>query len=266
LSWLITADPTNPPLWQPVRKDGKALRIDAGGYQSRQIAVTYTSADVGTSPTASQVTKLMLAKLNARKPVNILFAGDSITEGDDSTAIDKQAPNQPGYAALATAYLAKLYPGQVTMNNVSAPGEGSAYFTKHLAAFSNPNTNVLVIGLGMNDPPGGVTTEQFRANIMALIMAQRAANPACEIILVASWPSNPDWIVSNNSQLGEYRAVEYSIANTLSDVFVADFSTTSLQILQKKTYADITGSGAAHPNDFMYVVFAQILLKTMLGI
>lgn len=263
-SWLTTADPTNPPLWDPLTKEGGQLRISED-YQPQQVAVTYTTAANGTPPTPSQTTKLFLAKLNAGKAASILFAGDSITEGDDSTAVDKQAPLQPGYAELTTAYLAQKYPGLVTANNASVAGEGSTYFTQNLQLFAKPY-DVVVIALGMNDPPGRVTPAQFQANIMAMIGAARVANPASEIVLVASWPSNPDWILSNNALLDQYRTVEYSIANSVSNVFVADFETTSDQVLANASFYDITGSGVAHPSDFMYVMFAQILLKTLLGL
>lgn len=263
-SWLTTADPTNPPAWQPVTKEGTPLRITSGGYQPRQIAVTYTAAASSHTAPSGPGAKIFLGKLAAHQSVNLIFAGDSITEGDDSTAVDKQSPGQPGYAELVTAYLAQLYPGQINANNVSVPGEGSTYFAQHLSLLSKP-ADLVVIAIGMNDPPAGITPSQFRSNIMAMIGAVRTSNPESEIVLVASWPSNSDWVMSNNELLNQYRTVENSIAAGVSNVFVADLETISNQILARKTYYDVTGNGVAHPNDFMYVVFAQILLRTIFG-
>lgn len=262
--WVTTADPTNPPLWQPVTKAGGQLRISSE-YQVRHIAVTYASSQFSVEPLPGQGMVYLNRKLAAGQGISILFAGDSITEGDDSTGVLKLAPGQPGYAALATAYLAQKYPGKITAKNVSAPGEGTTYFTAHPELFEG-KPDVLVLGLGMNDAPAPLTGQQHEANMRAIIAKQRAANPLCEVVIVTPWVANPDWGPSNNDLLNEYRAAAHQIARTLSDVYVADTHETALAILQRKPYQDVTANGVNHPNDWMYVVFAQLLLKTMLGL
>jgi len=118
----------------------------------------------------------------------------------------------------------------------------------------------------MNDMTANVTGAQFAANQQQIIAAARWCNPNTEVVLVSSWPSNSDWALTNNQAFVDYDAANYQVAGTTSGVSVADMtSVVWAGMSNAKSFYDITANGANHPSDFVYVVYAQTLLKTILG-
>jgi len=267
LSWIQTADPTNPPDWSPVTKEGVPLRI-SNDYQQNQIAVTYTNtAYQPAPPLVSSYPANFIAKLKAGQQVAITIVGDSITAGDNSTGLMGEAPNQPGYIALAIAYLSQLYPGQVYVRNEAVGGYDSASIIATApSTLADTPSDLVIVGDGMNDMTANVTGAQFAANQQQIIAAARWCNPNTEVVLVSSWPSNSDWALTNNQAFVDYDAANYQVAGTTSGVSVADMtSVVWAGMSNAKSFYDITANGANHPSDFVYVVYAQTLLKTILG-
>ena len=48
-------------------------------------------------------------------------------------------------------------------------------------------------------------------------------------------------------------------------VGVADVTAAHTEILARKKFQDTTSSNTNHPNDFMHRIYAQVLLRTLLG-
>lgn len=267
-TWLATADPSNPPQWQPTTKEGGQLRI-SNDYQSKQIAVTYTSPLYQAAPPlVTSYPANFIAKLKAGQKVAITIEGDSISAGLNSTKAMNIAPQQPGYADLVIAYLSKLYPGQVYVRNHAVGGYTSANV---LAAapgnLADVASDLVIVGVGMNDMAGGVTGAQFESNLQQIIAAARWCNPNTEVVLISSWPSNPDWTLTNNQALVDYNSAMYQLSGSMTGVSVADITSVvwNSGMLNTKSFYDATSNGANHPSDWMYTIYAQTVLKTVLG-
>lgn len=265
-NYLQTVPPNVPSYWYPIDKQGNPLRI-ASDYQQNQIAVTYSSpiysipAPLVTNPPAA-----FLSKLKAGQFVTITYVGDSITLGNDSTASLGIAPNQPGYAGLVSAYLSAKYPGQIFTRNKAVGGTSSADGAANAAPLvGDTPSDLVVIGFGMNDAVANVSGTTFSNNITTIINAARAANPNVEIVLVSSWPGNDNWYPMNSQLLVDYNSVMYSMTRNMSGVTTVNVTSVVWNGMQNKAFADITANGVNHPNDFMAVVYAQTVLKTLLA-
>jgi acyl-CoA thioesterase-1 len=266
-NWLQTVPPGVPSNWHPIDKQGNPLRI-AQDYQQNQIAITY-STPIYPIP-APLVTKWPVqfqAKLKAGQPVAITYVGDSITHGDGSTASYAVAPNQPGYTGLIDAYLSAKYPGQVYSRNNAVGGttsnDGAA---NAMSLVGDTPSDLIVIAYGMNDATTGVSKAQFEANLTTIINAARAVNPSVEFLLVSSWGGNANWYPMNSQAFVDYNGDMYDLSYSMQGVSVADVTTVMWAGMGNKAFADITSNGVNHPNDFMAVVYAQTVLKTLLAL
>jgi hypothetical protein len=266
VDYVHTMVPNTPPQFQPYTKNGGPLRIDST-YQSNQIAVTYSSAQFTADPPVTiNPPRNLIGKLKAGQAVTITFIGDSITAGSNSSKDNGQAPMQPGYAALVTAYLSQQYPGQVYTRNKAVGGTSSVEGAANASALvGDTPTDYLVIPYGMNDAVAPTTAAAFSANLTTMINAAKALNPNVEILLVSSWPGNPDWqpmswtpfVWYNGDMYGMTGDPKISVANVTSAVWDT--------MLTRKSFYDVTANGVNHPSDFVYVVYAQVVLKSILS-
>jgi len=251
----------------PVRADGSPIRVSSD-YQLHQIAVTYEAGPYAGSFLGSAGAQKFLAKLNAGKKVAVTFIGDSITYGSTSTWDLNVAPHQHGYAELAVSHLASFYPNQVYFRN-----DGLFGTTAGWGAYVAPSklgdtpSDLVVIAFGMND--SGIHTSQdgFTTCLRSMIAAARAVNPYAEIVLVSSWPSNPELSPQNWDAFGWYYAAISQVANDTPGVLVANMTSPTWDyILQRKSFYDISSNGMNHPSDWMATVYAQVVVKSILGL
>ena len=267
-TWITTTVPGTPAQYSPETVQGTGLHV-GDDWQQHQIAVTYTSTTY--TPPPPDVTSFpanFIAKLKSGQPVAIDVEGDSITYGADSTGQLGMAPNQPGYIGLVVAYLSQLYPGQVYVRNHAVPGWTSAQVLANAPAnMADVASDLTIVAVGMNDMPAGVTGAQFQQNLQGIIAAARWVNPNTEVVLVSSWPSNPDWVLTQNQAFIDYNGAMYALAGSINGVSVANVtSVVWAGMSNQKSFYDITGNGVNHPNDFMYVAYAQTVLKTILNL
>jgi hypothetical protein len=117
-------------------------------------------------------------------------------------------------------------------------------------------SDLVVLAFGQN---GGGSDTEYEANTRAMITAIRAKAPATEILLVAPWLGNGEWVLKDTSLWPGYRSALWRIAHDTAGVAVADMTTLSTSVLIRKTYYDITSNGANHPGDFMHVAYAQVV-------
>jgi lysophospholipase L1-like esterase len=128
-------------------------------------------------------------------------------------------------------------------------------------------SDLVIVAVGMNDMAGSITGAQFQSNLQQIIAAARWCNSATEVLLVSSWPSNPDWTLTNNQAFVDYNAAMYQLAGSTQGVSVADVTSAvwNSEMLNTKSFYDVTGNGVNHPNDWMYTLYAQTVLKSILG-
>jgi lysophospholipase L1-like esterase len=245
-----------PPKTMPSWKGGYvAFTGQLSFWSSRQIAVTYDHQANWDGPVPANAPGQLprtKAKLRAGLPLKVALLGDSISAGAEASLEDP--PHVPGWGELAMAGLHEKYHSAITLVNASLGGMVSAWGKKVAPYFVAPEKpDLCIIAFGMNDG-ARVPVPQYLENTKAIIESVRAANPATEFILVASWPPNKNWrkLAPMDGYLAALKTLESK------QIAVADVWSVASYLLKTKRYADVTGNHVNHPNDFMVRVYAQV--------
>ena len=241
------------------------LMYGEGDYMtSRQIAVSYKhkgSWNLFKQTNQTNKVKRFINKLINKQETTILFYGDSITVGCNSSGTE-YGGNQPPYAepwpVMVTEYLKDKYNAKINYVNTAVGGKNTPWglenFKDNVLKY---NPDLLVIGFGMND--GFLPKEEHIKLIMNMVNQMREHNPDCDIILIATTVANNEstWFLAQNTYIDEYQKID------LDNVALVDMTHTHLDLLRKKRFKDMTGNNVNHPNDFLARVYAQSILEVM---
>lgn len=221
-----------------------------------QVAVTYRHKGrwIGARPAFAGELKNTLRKLRSGEKLTVVYYGDSITTGANSS--NTQAPFAPIWTRLVTAKLADAYHhGSIEQVNTAVGGTNAKWGrenAKQLVAAYRPD--LAVIAFGMND--AGTSAIAYAANILSIIEQIRRSNPDAEFILVS--PMLP------NREVSGFYGNQYQFESVLSGIAgfepgVAAVPVWSMHkyMLESKRYYDMTGNNVNHPNDFLARVYAQ---------
>lgn len=255
-SFLSTIAAGTPAIWNPYKKNGSPLRI-AADYQQNQLAVTYRAGVNIADPLVFGSVPIAASRISKGLPLAITFYGDSITAGADSTESLNIYPMQPGWPKLLASMIGASW------RNQSIGGLGSAELKANIQTVSSTPSDLVLLAQGMNDAVAGVSGAQYEENIRDQITAVRAIYPETEFVLVAPWMGNPDWAPININLIEDYRQALIRIAGNTAGVSVADVSGMSYSILATKKYEDVTSNGVNHPNDWMHIIYAQVVRKSI---
>ena len=238
-------------------------------YTKKQFAISYTHDDAwrgevpqGKAERFSNTIKL----LSDKSVLNVVFYGDSITTGCNSSGTDLGG-NVPPYAdsfpVMIQKKLQNLYGAEVNVRNVAVGGWATV---NGLDAFNErvllEKSDLMILGYGMNDR--GTPTELYKTMIADMVCRFKNFNPNGEVVLVAPMLPNveTDWL--KNQPL--FAEKLYELEREYPFVAVADMTQIHKDILATgKRYRDMTGNNINHPNDFIARVYAQVILKTLLG-
>ena len=121
---------------------------------------------------------------------------------------------------------------------------------------------MLILAFGMND--GGKMPAEYEANIAKIVEEVLRVHPNCEIVLIST--------MLPHSRLtkfyGNQRSFEpklYSVAANYENVDVVPVTSVHKSILEHKRYYDMTGNNVNHPTDYLTRIYAQTVLKVLLG-
>ncbi|MBQ7995666.1 MAG: SGNH/GDSL hydrolase family protein [Bacilli bacterium] len=230
-----------------------------------QYAISYTHHDKWdgfVQKTQRDKLKRFYGKIAAKMPVNIVFYGDSISTGANSSGTvfgGNRPPYAESFPQMVVGKLRDKYKTQINMENVSLGGMDTRWGNDNIESRAlSLNPDLLIIGFGMND--GNLEEEKHLALIKEMIDKAKASNPNIEIILIATSFPNPE------STWYDGKQKEYiNVYKTIEDDSIALCDITSIQkdILKRKKYKDMTGNNINHPNDFFARVYAQSILKVM---
>lgn len=249
------------------------IAFSEGSYfSSRQVAVTYRHT--GTKNlTAPQSQKEAFAgtieKLQNNEAPKILFYGDSITVGGNSSSFVGYGPYADVWAKMVFDSLTKKYGcNNAEYINTAVGGwksqDGLDSLDSSVIAYA---PDAVFIGFGMND--GSLTPLQHIYNIKKMVTRIRAALPDTEICLVTT-------MLPNEAVKGFYRS-QYAFAEQYytyleelkaageTKVCVANVTEMHQQLLQVKRYYDMTGNNVNHVNDFTARMYAQTVFQTICG-
>lgn len=258
---------------QPV--EGHVFDAVDGGYvyyaeddffHHRQIAVTYTHTARwnGPLPTA-QGARLpqTLRKLKNGEELRVVFHGDSVMAGYNSTAFLGYEPHVPTWPELVVDGLRTRYPqATVCMHNEGVGGTTAAWGEEQAATLvCRHEPHLVVIRFGGNDDTFGVPPHEYGQQIRSMMAIVREQFPLCEFLLVSSFAANAEAIVFQGPHYAAYAAVLNELAG--DGVAVADMYAIHQYMLTRKQYRDMSGNHVNHVNDFLALVHAQLVLETM---
>jgi hypothetical protein len=249
-----------------------------------QAVVTYEHEDAWSGPVPTGKLN-SLPKLKKRltegKSVKILFYGDSITCGYNSSGIVNAEPFMPDWTELVMADLKSKWPDvPFTSVNTAVGGKSTDWAVENAeerAAAHKPD--LAIIAFGMNDGTGRVPAETFRENILAVMRSISARSADCEFLLLATSLANPEVLLFNERQRApgedpcvmDHRSFEGNQTDFLpalrslegEGVIVADMTTLHAHMLKSKRFRDMSGNNVNHPNDFFARVHAQLIAASL---
>ncbi|MBR6782627.1 MAG: SGNH/GDSL hydrolase family protein [Clostridia bacterium] len=286
-----------------IHKDGKPLFWGESRMKNWQVAVTYTHEDNWEGylqESQLEVYKDFVKKLVDGEDVTVLFYGDSITYGANSSYNDNVAPKQGAYPMLFVQTLADLFGytvkyvntglvasmpchpvptsdyvagerGTITYINTAIGGWTSQNGVDNFDKFVGDQVekygcDLLVLAFGMND--GQVSAGVTKSNDKKIIDSLYALNPNAAVMIVSTMTphSGSDW--DSNNTKGQERQLLVLANNYRKDgkaVAVACMNSVSKEVQKHKTFNDYAGNNINHPNDWFYRVYAQTLLQTLIG-
>lgn len=279
--------PTTPTMIALPRGDGTYwYAVEGPDISNRQVVVTYTrSARKHWTMPLDESAKFpkTMEKLSSGAPIKVLFYGDSITVGANSSEFLGIAPHAESYANMVKSYVKARFPNaNMTFNNTAVGGTDSNWGigkSAGNAAIDNieaaegdhfqkrvldENPDLLFIAYGMNDQDY-LPDSRFEDNIDEMIRKVRVQNPDVEIMLISGMIANPDTPFHNK----DYDAYQESLA-AISDRYENVGLATTLNTVRSvynngKRFQDCTANNVNHPNDFMMRLYAQTVLYSLFG-
>ena len=208
-------------------------------------------------------------KLRKGQSANVLLYGDSITVGCNATGTKyggNVSPYQPAWSGLIKLYLEKKYGVEIAICNQAVGGWSSL---NGIESFEEKcgdvleTTDLFCIGFGANDLY--TEPEQFKKNLAGMIDGYLQKNPAGNVLLYSCLLPNEQAVGWRaNQPLFEKALIE--LADGYSRVGVAKISTVFLWAeAQGKPTRDLLANSVNHPNDFGVRLYAQTMLKAILG-
>jgi len=232
----------------------------------RHVFVTYEHSDRWSGPTPTYQGTLLpqtLQRLKAKRPLNVVAYGDSITLGINVSGFRNVPPYMPTWASLFTRQLGIRYGDEkVKLYNTGLGGMTSywaAENAKDVVASLNPD--LVLIAFGMNDF-WSLTPAEFRKNIEATMGAIRAKRPKVEFVLVTSMKFDPAY-TNDPTYVGNLNGYAEELRK-MSGPGVAIFDMTALSeaLYRAKSQKDLA-TDPMHPDDFFARWYAQGLFALL---
>jgi len=246
---------------QPGSAPGTYVLFSEGELiRSKQLAVTYIPDRRGNEltkrlhPPTSHL-PLSVGKLDARENLHVVFWGNSIETGANSSGFQHLPPFMPNWAELFIRQLRKRYGTPVSYENLAVGGKMAAWGLENIDQVIAEKPDLVVIGFGMNDGSAGVPVDIFAKQIQMMMDAVGKQHPACEFIVITPMLANPKAI--QNRLQEAYRPALLALEGV--GVTVADMTYWHKWLLTHKSYQDMTGNNINHPNDYLSRWYAQVL-------
>ncbi len=240
--------------------NGEILFGASHEYHDMQTCVTYAhdpDAWKGYAPSfAGDRLPRTVEKLGAKRPLEIVVFGDSISTGCNASGWSGTPPFQPAYYDLLAMNLQSVYGGKASVRNFSVGGMDTEWGAANIGKVIEAKPDLVILAFGMNDSAGR-SVESYQANTRAMVESVKKALPEAEIILVATMLGNKDWTVLKQESFPAFRDALAGLCG--SGVALADMTSVWAEMLKYKQDRDLTGNGVNHPNDFGHRVYAQVL-------
>lgn len=253
----------------------RELFADSDGLSAYTICVTYIhEPDNYYDVTAGKSEKLKnsLKKLNEKKQLRLAFYGDSITYGWGASGMKdvKKPPFTLPYCEATAEYLENTLGANIIKENFAVSGMCCDWGEKpenagRVAAFK---PDLTILAFGMNDA-GVFRPETFAEKMQNVINRIKSVNENAEFIIVSPILPNENAAFTAGSSIlnyhREYPRAFLKLENANKNVAYADVTKLHRLLLERKNLIDTLSNNVNHPNDFMHRVYAQVVLKTLLG-
>ena len=263
--------------YPPVQIPGKAFDSAVEGHPyilfnndseifRHQIQVTYTHKDTwqGFLPTKTDKLDRFLDRAKRGDDARVLFFGDSITTGVNSSG----AVNCPPYAdtwmeMTFKAMRERLGNDRLQYLNTAVGGKNTPWALEVLTErVLDLQPDLLFLAFGMNDihrPPA----EEARL-ISEILDKVKAACPDCDVALVS--PMLPHFRMKGFfGYQPQFEAAFKDICDTREHTALIPVTSMHNEALKTKRYYDMTGNNVNHPNDFLARIYAQTALRVLFG-
>ncbi len=236
-------------------------------YSKYQIAVSYRHSGKGDfAPQGkSQRFSAFIEKLKKGR-ADVVFFGDSITAGCNVSGTPyggETPPYTEKFSIMICKRLQEKFSAVVNHKNTAVCGWSTAEGLKEFAGkVTDAPADLLVLGFGMND--GRTNPKDYFDRTEQMVQLFREKNPEGNVVLIATTYPNTesDWV--RNQPL--FAKELYKLEEKYPFVAVADMTKMHYDLLERgKRYRDMTGNNVNHPNDFLARIYAQVILKTILG-
>ena len=241
-------------------------------FTKKQISVTYTHSQEWKGPVPqgkSEKFVKTLEKIKNGEKTRVLFYGDSITTGCNASGLPQGgeiSPYTPSFAKMFCDYLGEKYNNdKIELINTAVGGKAVSWGVSEIEdRVLGYSPDIVVIGFGMNDVK--TSPDVFKNSTELMVKAIKKKNPDAEIMLIATmlpnYEATSDW--NYNQKLFVPKLLE--LEEKYGFVGVANVTEMHQALFDAgKRYRDVTGNNINHPNDFVVRLYAQVLLKTMLG-
>ncbi|MBQ3708062.1 MAG: SGNH/GDSL hydrolase family protein [Clostridia bacterium] len=249
------------------------------------VDVTYRHAapwDGPIPPPQTDKCARFLSKLGRGEEATILFYGDSITTGANSSGVVGVPPHAEPFPVMTARALAEKYGyalsidvvpygplDEVTMTggrvlhyvNTAVGGMESKWGLENVGARAvRYQPDLMILAFGMND--GWRTREEFMALTKEIVGTAEKDSPGTDILLLSSilphWRAAGFW-----AHQIEYEDGLWAFAAGEEHVGVAPMTSMHRHLLQRKEYYHATGNNINHPSDFMARVYAMTLCAAL---
>ncbi len=195
------------------------------------------------------------AKLSAGGPFKIIAFGDSITAGGEASSVALRYPNR-----YAQSLQARFPQAQIVMENGATGGDTSSDGLARLQEkVLSRSPDLVLVAFGMNDHnilPIGVPVGTFEQNLTTMVNSI-VANTGAEVILISTFPPNPEWAFGSH-QMNLYAAATQRVAANRHCAY-ADLYSVWTMVTQRKDSPSLLNNNINHPADFGHWLYLQAL-------
>ena len=256
-----------------VTANGKYVYASETEANRHQISVSYEHNGVWTGAVpVDQSSKIpsARAKLQNGQTIKVGITGDRITYGRGCSGDFGYGSKTPRYASLVNDYLQARFPNSnVITENVAWGGKAAIWGAESVSRFTIV-PDICIVALGENDI--NTSLSDYKTYMQNTVTTLRQLNPNMEIILVSPMTGNKELVGSSGIENGYYGYKHQfedkllEIANATTGVIVAPVTSITKSLYDNgKRFEDVNSNNLNHPNDYIHRVYAQTILKSMLG-
>ena len=233
-------------------------------------------------PVQREKLRRFFGKLERGEEVVLLFYGDSITTGANSSGTVGVPPYAHPFPEMTAEALAKKYGYRLSVDvrpyeelkpvkrtgervlhyvNTAVGGMDSVWGLANADVRVNAyHPDLIVLAFGMND--GWKSREEYASLTERTVEVMQRANPEADIVLLSS--ILPHWRAAGFfGHQNEFEFALERLAEADPHIALAPMTRVHRYLLSRKQYYHASGNNINHPSDFMARVYAMVLLRAM---